>query len=116
MVLLHVVIAAAISNRNLAMRLIALGLLILLVLLPSLLILLAKHRALATRIPMALAAFLSPVVMIGLVSAAPYLMNDVRHAPQWAHFIGLLLWAGGFFLPWIIFALFLHIGRQTASK
>lgn len=98
------------------MRVIALGLIALLVLLPSLLILLATHRALAARIPMALAAFLAPVVMIGLVSATPYLMNNVRDAPQWAHLIGLLLWACGFFLPWIIFALFLHVGRERIRK
>lgn len=98
------------------MRLVIFGLLIALVLLPSLLILFAKHRPAGIRIPMALAAFLSPVLMIGLVSAAPYLMNDVRNAPQWAHMLGLALWAGGFFLPWIIFALFLHMGQKSATK
>jgi nitrate/nitrite transporter NarK len=98
---------------EIAMRIVVLGLLVLLVLLPSLLILFARHRPARIRLPMAMAAFLSPIVMIGLVSAAPYLMNDVRNAPQWAHMLGLMMWAGGFFLPWIIFALFLHMGRNT---
>lgn len=98
------------------MRIIALGLLVLLVLLPSLLILLAKHRTMAVRVPMAALAFLSPVILIGLVSMFPFLTNNAPNAPQWAHFVGLVMWAGGFFLPWIIFALFLHMGQKTAAK
>lgn len=98
------------------MRIIVLGLIVLLVLLPSLLILFAQHRPARIRIPMATAAFLSPVVMFGLVSAAPYLMNDMPQAPQWAHALALAMWAGGFFLPWIIFSLFLHMGRKTVAK
>lgn len=98
------------------MRFIAFGFLVLLVLLPSLLILLAKHRALAARMPMALLAFLSPVILFGLVSLFPFLTNDAPNAPQWAHFLGLVMWAGGFFLPWIVFALFLHMGQKTSAK
>lgn len=98
------------------MRVIILGLLVLLVLLPSLLILFARHRPARQRIPMALAAFLSPIIIFGLVSASPYLMNDVRNAPQWAHFLGLVFWGAGFFLPWVLFALFLHMGEKGATK
>ena len=97
------------------LRFLILGLLVLLVLLPSLLILFATHRPLAARLPMAIAAFASPLVMIGLVNLMPYLTNDVRHAPQWAHVLGLALWGTGFFLPWVIFALFLHMGRKAGS-
>jgi hypothetical protein len=98
------------------MRIIALGVLVLLVLLPSLLILLAKNRALAARLPMATLAFLSPVVLIGLVNLFPYFTNNAPNAPQWAHFLALVMWAGGFFLPWVIFALFLHMGARGAAK
>jgi nitrate/nitrite transporter NarK len=98
------------------MRVVVLGLLVLLVLLPSLLILFARHRPSRLRIPMALAAFLSPVVIFGLVSASPFLMNDVRNAPQWAHLLGLVMWGAGFFLPWILFALFLHLGEKRPAK
>lgn len=92
------------------MRLIALGLMVLLVLLPSLMILFAKHRAFSVRAPMAALAFVSPIVMIALVNMLPWLTNNSPTATQWAHLIGLGLWALGFFLPWVIFALFLHIG------
>lgn len=97
------------------LRFLPLGLLVLLVLLPSLLILFATHRRLAARLPMAIAAFVSPIVTFGLVNLMPYLTNDVRNAPQWAHVLGLALWGAGFFLPWVIFALFLHAGRKAGA-
>ncbi|PPD16557.1 MAG: hypothetical protein CTY25_01035 [Methylobacterium sp.] len=97
------------------LRFLPLGLIVLLVLLPSLLILFASHRPMKARLPLATLAFISPVVMFGLVNMLPYLTNDVRNAPQWAHLLGLALWGAGFFLPWIIFALFLHAGRKAGS-
>ncbi|MCA3633735.1 MAG: hypothetical protein INF16_13220 [Methylobacterium sp.] len=97
------------------LRFLPLGLIVLLVLLPSLLILFATHRPLKARIPMATMAFISPVLMFGLVNMLPYLTNDVRNAPQWAHLVGLVLWGAGFFLPWLIFALFLHVGRKAGQ-
>lgn len=97
------------------LRFLPLGLIVLLVLLPSLLILFAHHRPMRARLPMAMAAFVSPIVMIALVNLLPYFTNDARNAPQWAHFLGLALWGAGFFLPWVIFALFLHAGRKVAQ-
>ncbi|CAN1518630.1 hypothetical protein MCEMSEM23_01011 [Rhabdaerophilaceae bacterium] len=91
------------------MRLVAYGFLVLLVVLPSLLILFASHRGVKARIPMAIAAFASPFVMIGLVNMVPALWNNTPQAPQWLHMLGIVLWGSGFFLPWVIFALFLHM-------
>jgi hypothetical protein len=90
------------------MRLFVLALTALLVLLPSLLILFAPERPIRARLPWALAAFLSPLVTFGLVRMVPLLSNNAPEAAQWARFLGLLLSGGGFFLPWILFAIFLH--------
>lgn len=99
------------------MRFVAFGCLALLVLLPSLLILFATHRGVALRVPMAVAAFVSPFLMIGLVNMMPSLWNNTPQAPQWAHMLGIVLWGAGFFLPWIFFALFLHMkGTKPDTK
>jgi len=86
-----------------------------LVLLPSLLILLARHRPLAARLGWGLLAFLSPVVMVGLVQTLPALNNDAPDAAQWERFLGLILSGSGLILPWVMFALFLHRGDNTPS-
>lgn len=78
------------------------------VLVPALLILFAPGRPLASRVIWALAAFLAPIVTYGLVQLVPILSNNAPNAAQWERFIGLLLSGAGFFLPWILFAIFLH--------
>lgn len=90
------------------MRLFIIGLAIILVLLPTLLILFAHGKSLRARILWALFSFLSPIVMYAVVRAIPLLMNNVPEAQQWERFLGVVLSASGFFLPWIFFALFLH--------
>lgn len=80
----------------------------LLVLLPSLLVLFAPKHSLATRALWAMAAFLAPVLTIGLAQLVPMLSNNVAEATQWQRMIGILLAGSGFFIPWVIFASFLN--------
>ncbi len=98
------------------LRFLPMGLIVLLVLLPSLLILFASHRPMKARLPMAFAAFVSPLVMMGLLNFLPFLMNDTANASQWGRLLGLVLFGAGFFLPWVIFALFLHAGRKAGTS
>lgn len=90
------------------MRLFIIGLAFVLVLLPTLLILFAHGKTLRTRIVWAMFSFLAPIVMYAVVRSIPLLMNNVPEAQQWERFLGVVLSASGFFLPWIFFALFLH--------
>lgn len=90
------------------LRFITFGAALVLVFLPVLLILFAPGAALMRRIRWAILAFLAPLVMILLVNLLPMLSNNAAQAQQWERFMGLVLQAGGFFLPWIIFAIFLH--------
>jgi hypothetical protein len=91
------------------MRLFLLALTGLFVLLPSLLILFAPGRAMAVRALWALAAFLAPLLTYGITMFFPMLTNNNPDAAQWERFFGLLLSGSGFFLPWVFFALFLHL-------
>ncbi len=94
------------------MRIFVISLAALLVVLPTLLILFGRGQALRMRIFWALVAFVSPIVVIGLVWMMPALTNNAPWSGQWMRFLGLILSGGGFVLPWVIFALFLH--RQSA--
>lgn len=96
------------------MRVFIIGLAALLIILPTLLILFGPGQALRKRVFWAVIAFVSPIVMIGLVWMIPILTNNAPHAAQWQRFVGLILSGGGFVLPWVIFALFLH--RQGARS
>jgi hypothetical protein len=90
------------------MRLFVLAITFALVLLPVLLILFAPGRRLSGRVIWAIVAFVSPLLVYGLVQMIPDLTNNAPEARQWARFIGLALSAAGFILPWAIFAVFLH--------
>lgn len=90
------------------MRIFLLALTALFVLLPALLILFAPARPLAVRVIWGIAAVLAPVVTFGMTQFFPLLTNDSPAAHQWERFFGLLLAGSGFFLPWVMFALFLH--------
>lgn len=97
------------------MRAIALALTFaLLVLLPTLLILFAPQKPLKLRIGWGLAAFLSPVLTFAAVRMIPVLSNNTPEAAQWERFFGVMLSGGGFILPWIFFALFLHRSGRRA--
>ena len=98
------------------MRLIVLGIAFLLVMLPTLLILFAGGKPLRTRIFWALFSFLSPILTFALVQMMPMLTNNSPFAAQWERFIGVILSASGFLLPWILFAVFLHEKPRTAHK
>jgi hypothetical protein len=79
-----------------------------LILLPALLILFARHKPLRMRILWGMAAFLMPFIMLGLVNLVPGLVNHSPDSSQAFRFLGLVLSGAGFFLPWILFAVFLH--------
>ena len=95
------------------LRFFVFGAALVLVFLPVLLILFAPDAAIARRIRWAVAAFLAPIAVIALVQLMPLLTNNSAVAARWERFFGLVLMAGGFFLPWVIFALFLH-GKARA--
>lgn len=90
------------------MRIFLLALTGMFVLLPALLILFAPGRAIGVRIVWAVAAVLGPLVTFGLTHMIPMLSNNSAEATQWERFAGLLLSGSGFFLPWVLFALFVH--------
>lgn len=95
------------------MRIVVLALTFALFLLPVLLILFAPGKPLKRRILWAVIAFLAPISVFGLVRMVPVLSNNAPSAAQWERFVGLLLTGGGAVMPWIIFALFLHLGRRA---
>jgi hypothetical protein len=90
------------------MRIFVLALTFVLVLLPVLLIIFAPHKPLRARIIWGVAAFLSPVLTFGIVRLIPVLSNNTPEAAQWERFFGLVISYGGFILPWVLFAIFLH--------
>lgn len=91
------------------MRMFLLGLTGLFVLLPSLLILFAPGRPMLVRALWALAAALAPLITYGITQLFPFLTNNSPDSAQWERFFGLLFSGSGFFLPWVFFALFLHL-------
>ncbi len=98
------------------MRIFLLGLTFSFIFLPALLILLANHRPLGARIRWGLLAFLAPVIAYGLVQMVPWLANNAADASAWGRFAGLLLTGAGFFLPWILFAFFLHSATKRSKN
>jgi predicted cobalt transporter CbtA len=93
---------------SIAMRIVVLALTFALVLLPTLLILFAPQKPLRARVIWGLASFLSPLLTFAIVRIVPLLSNNTADAAQWERFFGLLLTGSGFFLPWLLFAVFLH--------
>ncbi len=79
------------------------------VLLPALLVLFAPGRRFGLRIAWATGAVLGPLFTFGLTHFFPALSNNGAEASQWQRFFGLLLSGSGFFLPWVLFALFVHL-------
>lgn len=90
------------------MRVLFLGITFAFVLLPTLLILFAPQKPIRARIFWGLGAFLAPIVTFAAVRMIPILSNNTPDAAQWERFFGLVVSGGGFILPWILFALFLH--------
>lgn len=90
------------------MRVLFLGITLVFVLLPTLLILFAPQKPIRARVLWGLGAFLSPVVTFAAVRMIPILSNNTPEAAQWERFFGVVVSGGGFILPWILFALFLH--------
>lgn len=90
------------------MRIFILSLTFALILLPAVLIFLAHHKPLRTRMVWGMAALFTPVVMLLLVNLVPSLVNNSPDASQAFRFLGLVLSGAGFFLPWVMFAVFLH--------
>lgn len=95
------------------MRVFFLALTFALVLLPTLLILFAPEKSLRARIVWGVAAFLAPIVTFAAVRMIPTLSNNTTEAAQWERFFGLILSGGGFVLPWVFFAIFLHRAHRS---
>jgi len=77
--------------------------------LPIILILFAPGRARAMRIIWALIALAAPIVAFAIIQAIPILSNNSAESTQWERFFGLIFSGSGFVLPWVIFAIFLHV-------
>lgn len=77
-----------------------------LVILPALLILFARHKPIKMRIIWGIGAFTLPFIMLGLVQILPQLTNNSVEAGQLLRFLGVALSGAGFFLPWVVFAIF----------
>lgn len=90
------------------MRIFLLALTAMFVLLPALLVLFAPARPIGMRIVWAIATVLAPVITFGVTQFFPLLTNNSAESSQWERFFGLLLSGSGFFLPWVMFALFVH--------
>lgn len=96
------------------MRVFLLALTFAFVLLPAMLIMTAPRRGLPIRLLWAGAAALAPLLTIGAVNYLPRFTNNAADATQFERLLGMMLSFSGFVLPWVIFAIFLHVGRRKA--